>query len=68
MSTERDPADPGAEIARPENLDDGESVSCKVCMKEVPRTEARSAEGRDYVWYFCGLDCFEAWERHGSGA
>jgi hypothetical protein len=37
------------------------AVQCAVCLKEVPRSEARSAEGRDYVWYFCGEDCFERW-------
>ena len=36
-------------------------VSCEVCRREIPKSEARSAEGKDYVLYFCGLDCYEAW-------
>ena len=38
-----------------------ELVSCEVCLKEVPKSEAQSAEARDYVAYFCGLECYEEW-------
>jgi hypothetical protein len=38
-------------------------VPCEVCLKEVPRSEAAMAEARDYVAYFCGLDCYEKWRR-----
>lgn len=37
-------------------------VKCEVCMKEVPQSEAKSAEARDYVMHFCGLDCYSKWE------
>lgn len=37
-------------------------VSCKVCREEIPLSEAKSVEGQDYVWYFCGLDCYEQWK------
>jgi len=37
-------------------------VACEVCMKEVPRSEASIAEARDYVAYFCGLECYEKWK------
>jgi hypothetical protein len=40
-----------------------ERVSCELCLKEIPRSEAASAEATDYVAYFCGLDCFEKWRR-----
>lgn len=40
-----------------------ERVSCEVCLKLVPKSEAASAEARDYVAYFCGLDCYEKWRR-----
>ena len=36
-------------------------VSCAVCRKEVPRSEARSAEAQDYVLYFCGPVCYDTW-------
>lgn len=43
-------------------------VSCEVCRKELPRSTARSAEGRDYVYYFCGGECYEKWQRENPQA
>lgn len=42
-------------------LTDVELVKCEVCLKEVPKSEAQNAEARDYVAYFCGLECYEEW-------
>lgn len=36
-------------------------VECEVCLKKIPRSEAQSAEVRDYVVYFCGAECYEEW-------
>lgn len=44
-----------------------EQVSCEICMKEVPTSEAMNAEGSEYVLYFCGLDCYQRWS-HGNAA
>lgn len=38
------------------------SVSCAVCLKEVPLTEATIAEATDYFVHFCGLECYEKWK------
>ena len=38
------------------------TVSCKVCLKEVPKSLAHTEEAEDYVLYFCGLDCIDKWE------
>lgn len=43
-------------------------VNCEVCLQEIPATEARSAEGQDYVLYFCGLDCYDKWREKGEAA
>jgi hypothetical protein len=43
-------------------------VPCEVCLKEVPRSEAAMAEARDYVAYFCGLECYEKWRRERQAA
>ncbi|ALP54043.1 hypothetical protein Tel_13385 [Candidatus Tenderia electrophaga] len=43
-----------------------DSVKCEVCMKEVPLSEAKSAEANEYVAHFCGLDCYAKW-RHQAG-
>ncbi len=40
-----------------------ELVSCEVCLKEIPRSVARSQEGSDYVLYFCGDKCFSEWQK-----
>ena len=37
------------------------SVACEVCLKEIPRSVARSLEGPDYVYHFCGQGCYEKW-------
>lgn len=40
-----------------------ESVSCEVCLKEVPFSAAVHFETHDYVAYFCGLECYVHWQR-----
>jgi len=47
------------ETAKPTDL---ELVKCEVCLREIPKSDAQSAEARDYVAYFCGLECYEEWE------
>ena len=42
---------------------DVDTVPCAVCMKEVPRDEAQSPEGSDYVAFLCGLDCYDRWSK-----
>lgn len=39
-----------------------EKVSCKMCLKEISKSEAKSAEATDYVLYFCGLECYAKWK------
>ena len=43
-----------------------EMVSCEVCMKEIPASEASNEEATDYVIYFCGLDCYDTWRSQNS--
>jgi hypothetical protein len=38
-----------------------ELLSCELCLKEIPVSEATSEEATDYVVYFCGLDCYQQW-------
>lgn len=45
-----------------------EQVECKVCLKEIPLSEATSDEATDYVTYFCGLDCYEKWKKQFNDA
>jgi hypothetical protein len=48
-------------MADTRKLADEPLVSCEVCLKEIPKSGAQSAETSDYVVYFCGLDCYEEW-------
>lgn len=36
-------------------------VHCGYCHKAIPKSEAYQPEGKDYVAYFCGLDCYRHW-------
>lgn len=36
---------------------------CHVCKKEIPESSKRSAEGRDYTYYFCGAGCEQRWQQ-----
>lgn len=38
-------------------------VACEVCLKEIPASEAKSAEAQDYFVQFCGLECYEIWRQ-----
>ena len=39
-----------------------EKVSCEICRKEVPLSEATVPEAEEYVAHFCGLDCYTQWK------
>lgn len=39
-----------------------ELVSCEVCHKEIPLSEADHFEAQDYVAHFCGLECYSVWK------
>ena len=41
----------------------GTTESCYVCLKQVPKSAARSTEGEDYIKYFCGHDCYAEWQK-----
>lgn len=41
-------------------------VSCAVCLKEVPADSVRLTDAQDYVHYFCGLDCLDAWQKQAA--
>lgn len=43
-----------------------ETIECEVCLKEIPKAEAKSEEATDYVIHFCGLDCYSKWKEEGK--
>jgi hypothetical protein len=40
-----------------------DTVSCKVCMKEIPVSEAIVPEATEYVAHFCGVECYDKWRK-----
>jgi Domain of unknown function (DUF3330). len=40
-----------------------ETLSCEMCLKEIPADAAEVADVQDYIHHFCGLDCLEAWKK-----
>ncbi|MEW6765488.1 MAG: DUF3330 domain-containing protein [Pseudomonadota bacterium] len=52
----------------PEDIVEPETVVCDVCLKEIPKSEAKSVEAVEYIVHFCGLECYERWERERSKA
>lgn len=43
-------------------------IRCEVCLKEVPRDRSLHSEVEEYVAYFCGAECYEAWNRQQAEA
>jgi hypothetical protein len=42
-------------------MDEASYMSCSLCGREVPLSEAVVPEASDYVAYFCGLECYARW-------
>jgi len=41
-------------------------IDCRICLTEIPQSEAKSAEAHDYIFYFCGLECYDQWMKQES--
>lgn len=39
------------------------AVSCEICLTEIPADAVNVTDTQDYVHHFCGLACFEAWQK-----
>jgi len=40
-----------------------EHISCEICLKEIPESEAMSHEAEEYVIHFCGIECYSQWHK-----
>jgi hypothetical protein len=38
-------------------------LHCKECQKEIPTSESEQPEAQAYALYFCGLECFDKWQK-----
>lgn len=55
-------------MASPREPSAPETISCDVCLTEVPASEAQIAEAVDYIVHFCGLECYAQWKKKAAGA
>ncbi len=39
-------------------------VPCHICLAEVPISEVIVSEAADYVAHFCGLECYDRWQKN----
>lgn len=42
--------------------EDQGSIACEICLKEIPASGAKNEETSDYVFHFCGIDCYAKWK------
>ncbi len=35
-------------------------IDCSICRREIPLSSVLTPEGAEYVGYFCGVECYEA--------
>ena len=42
-------------------MEQEEKVTCDICLKEIPLSEAEIEHTLEYVRHFCGVDCYEEW-------
>ena len=39
------------------------ALPCDVCLRDIEHDQGQSHEVEDYVYHFCGLECYTKWER-----
>lgn len=39
-----------------------QTVSCDLCLQEIPASTGKTMEADDYIYHFCGIDCYEKWQ------
>jgi len=55
-------------MVKKSDLPEVEKVSCAICQKEIPLSEAVIPEAADYVAHFCGLECYAEWKRQNENS
>jgi len=38
-----------------------DTVTCSICLTEIPESVAVSNEADEYAQYFCGIECYTRW-------
>ena len=37
-------------------------IACDICLREIPVSGAKNEETSDYVFHFCGIECYAKWK------
>jgi hypothetical protein len=45
------------------NNTDENMIECSICLKEIPESAAKIGEAQDYLQHFCGIDCYQKWQK-----
>jgi hypothetical protein len=53
-------------MPRPKRPLKPQRIPCAQCAREIPRSAAHTAEGKDYVLHFCGAGCRTRWQKSRS--
>lgn len=38
------------------------TISCEMCLSDIPPSASGNSEAEDYVMYFCGIECYAQWK------
>lgn len=39
---------------------------CDCCNEDIPPSAALTTEGKDYIYHFCGMQCYDLWKKTNS--
>lgn len=60
----RNPA--GAVVVQCADEDSCTPLTCEVCLAEIPADAVNVTDTQDYVHHFCGLGCFDIWQKQAA--
>lgn len=56
---------PRSEVRAPAESEAGK-VSCRACSTELDPVDSYRIDAEEYVYHFCGTDCYEHWQQEQS--
>ena len=48
-------------MGEPIKVPEPQQLDFEICLKEIRASGVLMEEAGEYVMYFCGLDCYQAW-------
>lgn len=41
-------------------------IDCEICLTQIPTDSGTNGETDDYVYHFCGIECYEKWKEQNT--